>query len=142
VLQTGRGLREASAVSEERGLPSSRLIHEIADSLDHALPPGAPVMSNLGPTLAWYTRRPVIHLALTPADIDLCRQRLEFADVVLAFRESSRAWPGWNELMARPLEATTHSEWNIARVRSWGVREGFNVVWIELAPTRAPLARR
>ena len=97
-------------------------------------------MSNLGPTLAWYTRRPVLHLALTPADVDQCRERFEFDEVLVAFRQASRAWPGWDELMARPSEAPHRREWNVRRVRAWTVRDGFDVVWLELGPPRTPMA--
>src|SRR5207248_455116 len=105
------------------------------------LKPGEPVMSNLGPTLAWYTRRPVLHLALTPADIERCRERLPFSEVVVAFRDASRAWPGWDELMQRPSEAPNRKEWNVRRVRAWTVRDGFDVVWLELGPSGTPLAQ-
>jgi hypothetical protein len=98
-------------------------------------------MSNLGPSLAWYTERPVIHLALTPGDVDACRQRLEVHHLVLAFRDASRAWPGWDEMVARPADAPHHPEWNVLRVRRWTVKEGFSLIWLELGPPRLPLAR-
>jgi hypothetical protein len=58
----------------------------------------------------------------------------------VVFRQSGRAWPGWDELMASPAEAPTHLDWNVRRVRAWSVREGFNVVWLELGNPRTPLA--
>jgi hypothetical protein len=138
--QTVVGLRETARVAGDRGLPSRAAFEEIARSLDAELRPNEPVMSNLGPTLAWYTRRPVLHLALTPGDVERCRERLELDEVLVVFRHASRAWPGWDELMAQPLEAPHHREWNVRRVRAWNVREGFDVVWLELGPPRTPMA--
>ena len=43
--------------------------------------------------------------------------------------------------VARPAEATHRKEWNVRRVRAWTVRDGFDVVWLELGPARTPLAR-
>jgi len=60
----------------------------------------------------------------------------------VVFRGPQRAWPGWDELMARPSEAPHRKEWNVSRVRAWTVRDGFNVVWLELAPSRTPVAER
>ena len=139
--QSARGLAEASAASEERGVPSSAAMTEIAAELDRDLPHGEPVMSNLGPVLAWYSRRPVVHLALTPGDVDACRERLDVREIVLVFRDSAKAWPGWDELLAHPDDARHQVEWNIARVRRSTVSGGFTAVWLELGPLRAPMAR-
>ncbi|HUK63709.1 MAG TPA: hypothetical protein VLV15_10250, partial [Dongiaceae bacterium] len=140
VWQSDHGLVETMRVAADRGLPSRAAFEEIARSLDAELRPGEPVMSNLGPTLAWYTQRPVLHLALTPGDMEKCRERLEFNEVLLAFRQASRAWPGWDELMTRPSEAPHNRDWNVRRVRAWTVRDGYDVVWLELGPPRTPLA--
>jgi hypothetical protein len=136
VRQTARGMTEAATVAADRGIPPAAVLQEIARDLDRELPPSEPVMSNLGPSLAWYSRRPVIHLALTPSDVDACRERLEMHHVVLAFRDASRAWPGWDEVVARPADAPHHPEWNVLRVRRWTVTEGFSLVWLELGPPR------
>jgi hypothetical protein len=141
-LQSLHGLADTARVAADRGLPSRATFEEIARTLDAELKPGEPVMSNLGPTLAWYTRRPVLHLALTPADVEKCRERVDFDEVVLAFREASRAWPGWDELMLRPAEAPHRPEWNVRRVRAWSVHDGFDVVWLELGPRLTPMAAR
>jgi len=140
--QSGTGLAETARVAADRGLPSRTTLEELSRLLDAELRPDEPVMSNLGPTLAWYTRRPVLHLALTPADIEKCRERLPFDEVVLAFRESARAWPGWEDVVARPNEAQHDRDWNIRRVRAWTVRDGFDIVWLELGPPRTPMATR
>jgi len=97
-------------------------------------------MSNLGATLAWRARRPVIHLALTPADVEACRQRTPFRLLVVAFRDPGRAWPGWAEVVERPREAAAHREWGFLHSRSWETSDGFRIVWIELAPPSEQLA--
>ena len=140
VWLSARGTADAASVASERGMPSRAVFEELSRTLDATLRPGEPVMSNLGPTLAWYSRRPVLHLALTPSDMEKCRERLEFDEVVVVFRQASRAWPGWSELIASPSEAPTHREWNVRRVRAWTVRGGFNVVWLELGAPRTPMA--
>jgi hypothetical protein len=140
--QSGTGLAETARVAADRGLPSRATMQDLGHLLDSELQPGEAVMSNLGPTLAWYTRRPVLHLALTPADVEKCRERLPFDEIVLAFRESARAWPGWEDVMARPNEAAHDRTWNVRRVRAWAVRDGFVIVWFELGPARSPMAAR
>jgi hypothetical protein len=102
--------------------------------VNREVPHGEPVMSNLGPNLAWYARRDVIHLALTPEDVDACRRLRPFQNVILAFRDPARAWPGWDELMRHPVEATHRPEWNVARVRVYRSPDGFTVVWLEMGP--------
>ena len=140
VWQSGRGIQDAARVAADRGIPPRKTFEDLSRALDAGLHPGEPVMSNLGPTLAWYTRRPVLHLAFTPADMEKCRERLPFDEVVLAFRQSSRAWPGWDELMASPMEAPQHKDWNVQRVRAWSVHEGFTIVWLQLGPPLTPVA--
>ncbi len=136
------GIAEATAAADQRGVPSSQAMAELAAQLDRDVPRGEPVMSNLGPVLAWYSRRPVVHLALTPADIESCRERLDTRRVVLVFRESARAWAGWDELLAHLEDAPHHVEWNVSRVRRTDLTGGFSVVWLDLGPLRAPMARR
>ena len=142
VWQTGRGLREARMMSADRGTPTASTLSSMAAQLDAMLLRGEPVMSNLGPALAWYARRPVIHLALTPADVDACRRRTDFRLALLAFRDPGHAWPGWSELMREPARATTNREWNIRNVRVERTRDGFTLVWLDLGPVLAPMARR
>ena len=138
--QTGRGVREARVVSVERGTPTTATLEAIVEELDRELISGEPVMSNLGPALAWVARRPVIHLALTPADVDACRQRTDFRRVVLAFRDAGSAWPGWAELVRDPARAPSNREWNFRSARMEHTRDGFTLVWLELGPVSAPMA--
>jgi hypothetical protein len=142
VWQTGRGVREARMASADRGTPAASTLSSLASQLDARLLRGEPVMSNLGPVLAWYARRPVIHLALTPADVDACRRRTDFRLCLLAFRDAGHAWPGWSELMREPERATTNREWNIRSVRVEHTRDGFTLLWLDLGPVVVPMARR
>ena len=135
-MQTVRGNREARAAAGARALPAVSTLEALAEWLAHELPDDAPVMSNLGPTLAWYARRPVVHLALTPADIDACRRRFDVRHVLLVFQRSERAWAGWSEIVDRPEEATLERDWNVARARRWRSNDGFQIVWLELGPLR------
>ncbi|MGH7730747.1 MAG: hypothetical protein ACRENJ_05780, partial [Candidatus Eiseniibacteriota bacterium] len=141
-LQTVRGHREARAVAGARGLPAVSTLEALAERLARELPAGAPVMSNLGPTLAWYARRPVVHLALTPADVDACRYRLDVRHVLLAFQGPERAWGDWSDVVARPEDAARHPEWNVARAERWPSEDGFQVVWLELGPLQPRFASR
>ena len=139
-LQTSRGMAEARAASAERGVPSVLSTLQITVLLTREIPAGEPVMSNLGPMLAWYSGRPVVHLALSPDDVEACRRKLEIRHVALVFRDAEHAWPEWREIVARPLEATKHPEWNIRRVREWQTSDGFKFIWLELGPPKAQLA--
>ena len=141
-LQTVRGMNEVRAGAAERGVPSTQSMTELASRLDHELPAGEPVMSNLGPVLAWFARRPVVHLALSPEDVEACRRRLDLRHVVLVFREPARAWDGWAQVLERPGEAARNPEWNITRVRNFETHDGFIVVWLELGPLAPRLAAR
>jgi hypothetical protein len=141
-LQTARGLVEARATSAMRGMPGTPELRRIAETLDREAPGEEPVMSNLGPLLAWYGRRPVLHLATSPADLDACRRRLEFRHVLLVFRDESAAWPEWREVVAHPREAPHRPEWNVRQVRLWRTDDGFTLVWLELGPPPMRLAAR
>ena len=99
-------------------------------------------MSNLGPLLAWHARRPVIHLALSPTDLEACRRRLDFRHVILVYREPERAGPEWSEIVAHPREAEHHPDWNIRHTRVWKTEDGFDIVWLELGALKPPLARK
>lgn len=142
LLQTQRGLAEARATADARGLPDELSLVQIARLVAHEVPRGEPVMSNLGPTLAWYAHRPVIHLALAPQDLDDCREQVNFRHVVLVFRATASAWPEWRELLADPTRAPDNSEWNIRRVREFATGDQFRVVWLELGTPRPRLAGR
>jgi hypothetical protein len=112
----------------------------IVSLIDEELEEGEPIMSNLGPTLAWYTPRPVVHLALTPADVDDCRRRYPVQHVLLAFRSAERAWRGWDQIIARPAEAPDNPDWNIRAVRQYDSPDGFIIVWLELGALEPGLA--
>ncbi len=140
MIQTVRGSAEARATSAERGVPSVLTLRNLAYRLRQDLPADEVVMSNLGPMLAWYSGRPVVHLALTPADLGACRQRLEFRNVVLAFRDARHTWPAWQEVLARPEDSPAQPEWNVVRERHWQELDGFRIVWLELGPPASSLA--
>jgi len=140
VNQTLIGNQEAASTSRERGVPTDVTLREIATRLSQRAPAGEPVMSNLGPTLAWSAGRPVVHLAQTPGDVSACRRRLAFRHVLIAFREKESAWPEWQEVLDRPDEATRHPEWNVAHERHWQEPDGFRIVWLELGPLEPNLA--
>ena len=139
-LQTLHGNDEARATSQERGVPGTLSTLQIAVLVAREVPAGEPVMSNLGPMLAWYSGRPVLHLGLSPDDLEACRRRLEFRHVLLVFRDAERAWPEWREVVARPQEAAHRPEWNVRRVRSWRTSDGFKLVWLELDAPRPRFA--
>ena len=92
------------------------------------------------PTSSHHARRPVIHLAATPEDVDACRRRAEFRHVMLVFRDAAHAWRGWEPLVANPRGATAVPEWNVTRVRTWRTGDGFEFVWLELGPLVPSLA--
>jgi hypothetical protein len=142
VFQTGVGLREAEAAAGTRGLPDVLSLIQISRLVVRDVPRDQPVMSNLGPTLAWYAHRPVIHLALSPADLDACRERVEFQHVVMVFREAAAAWPEWRAVLADPAGAPHDPDNNVRRVRVFETADGFRVVWLELGPARPRLALR
>jgi hypothetical protein len=138
--QTQRGQAEARSVAAERGLPHTRTLVDLADRLRRELGSGEPIMSNLGPTLAYFAERPVLHLALAPEDVDPCRARLPFRHVLLAFRATDRAWPDWQPVMS-PGGETGHPGLNVLHARRWRSADGFNVVWLELGSPVPQLAR-
>jgi hypothetical protein len=140
-LQTERGLQEAATSTKERGTPDTPTIDEIVELMHAELRPDEPVMSNLGPILAWRSEHPVIHLAQTPDDVAACREFVEFRNVILVFREPDRAWAGWDAIMQRPGDVPSHPEWNVKFVRQFRSVEGFDIVWLELGPMRPGLAR-
>src|SRR5262249_46036022 len=125
-----RGLWEARAAASERGLPSTATLRALAREAESQTRAGEVVMSNLGPVLAWYARRPVLHPALSPADLSACRQRVEFDHVLLVFREVELAWPAWRELVGSADRAGFEPDWNIADVRREETTDGFRVTWV------------
>jgi hypothetical protein len=139
-MQTVAGLAEAHETSLQRGTPEVLVMLKLAVYMNRELAPDEPVMSNLGPELAWHARRPVIHLALRPEDMAACRSRTEFRHVILCFRDPSKAWSGWSELMAHPVEASKDPALNILRTRKFESSDGFIVVWLELGPPSPRLA--
>jgi len=139
-LQTVRGNAEARVASAQRGVPSVLSLLRVAVLMNREIPAGEVVMSNLGPALAWHAGRPVLHLALSPADLEGCRRRLEFRHVLLVFRDPASAWPEWREAVADPAEAPARPEWNVRRAREWRTSDGFSVIWLELNPPLARLA--
>jgi len=138
--QTTRGLAEARVISRERGTPGPLTMLQIAVLMNREVPAGEPVMSNLGPELAWHARRPVIHLALRPEDMAACRERTEFRHVLLVFRDPSRAWSGWSDLVANPVEASRDPDLRIERARQYRSNDGFTIAWLELKPPEPKLA--
>jgi len=139
-LSTVRADVEARAVAADRNLPGVATLLATGVLMSKEIPPGEAVMSNLGPLLAWHARRPVIHLALSPDDLEACRRRLDFRNVILVYREPERAGPEWSAVVARPREAERNADWNIRRTRTWQTEDGFTIVWLELGARRAPLA--
>ena len=137
---TARGLDEARATSHERGVPSTNSITAISIALSGELTPGEPLMSNLGPSLAWQTNHPVIHLALTPDDVEACRRRLDFRHVVLVVRDGQRAWAGWNEIVEREGFSRTLPRLGAVDERRYHTSDGFTVVWLVLGPLGPSLA--
>ncbi|NOT33686.1 MAG: hypothetical protein HOP12_05880, partial [Candidatus Eisenbacteria bacterium] len=139
VQQTRRGNLEAREVAATRALPGVATLNQLADRIVREVPAEEPVMSNLGSTLAWYADRPIVHLALTPNDVNACRDRLEFRHVLVVFPDSARSWPGWGEIVARPQLAAEHPGWSTREVRHWLTSEGLRAVWIELGPRATSL---
>jgi hypothetical protein len=138
--QTAAGNLEAREASATRGLPGTQTLLQITVLMNREIPAGEPVMSNLGPTLAWHAKRPVVHLALAPEDLEACRRRLDFRQVLLVFRDPSLAWGAWSEIVAHPLETRNRPELNVSRVRSYRTADGFIFVWLELGPLAPGLA--
>jgi hypothetical protein len=97
-------------------------------------------MSNLGPSLAWQTNHPVVHLALTPDDVEACRRRLDFRHIVLVFRGDGRAWAGWTEIMEREGLSRTLPQLGVTDERRYRTADGFDVVWLVLGPLGPTLA--
>jgi hypothetical protein len=132
--QCALGLDEARRTSEVRGVPTTLTLLQISRLVSLGVPAGEPVMSNLGPILAWESRRAVIHLAESPDLVAACRRRVDFSNVILAFRDARAAWPEWRELIEHPNDAMHHPGWNIRQLRVFQSADGFQVVWLELKP--------
>ena len=140
--QTWRGGVEAREASQQRGTPSTLTLLQIATFMNREIPAGEPVMSNLGPVLAWESRRPVIHLTASPDDLNACRRRMDFRRVLLVFRDAEHAWPEWQEVVAHPTESLHRVEWGVRHVRRFDSTDGFQVIWLDLAPLGPELAGR
>jgi hypothetical protein len=132
--QTALGLAEARAAADQRGVPSVATLRDLSTKIAAATREDEVVMSNLGPSLAWYARRRVLHLALTPADMGTCRARVPFMHVLLAFRDAAHTWPGWGEVLEHPEQSVTRAEWSVRAERHWDTGDGFQIVWLELGP--------
>ena len=129
---SSRALEEARQTSRVRGVPTTQAFTGISVALNQVLTPGETVMSNLGPALAWQTNHTVVHLALTPEDVPACRQLHDFRHVLLVFRDSERAWPGWQEIMEREGAASMLPELGVTAERRFRTDDGFTVVWLQL----------
>ena len=138
--QTWRGGLEAREASQERGTPGTLTLLRIATLMNREIPAGEPVMSNLGPALAWESRRPVIHLSVSPDDLNTCRRRMDFRRVLLVFRDAEHAWPGWQDVVAHPAESIHRVEWGVRHVRMYDTQDGFKLIWLDLAPLGPELA--
>jgi len=137
---TQRGLDEARVASQERGVPGWMTLARLSMLLGQRLAPGEVVMSNLGPSLAWQTRRPVIHLAYSPQDVSEVRARCEFRHIVLCFRTADRVWAAWREVWLREGAATATPGLGVIGEQRFETPEGFTVVWLELGPRTPTLA--
>ena len=136
---TSEGLDEARAGSRVRGVPSTHTLTAISIELSHRIRPGEPVMSNLGPALAWQTNHPVVHLALAPQDVESCRRYLDVRHVILVFRDARAAWGQWSEVFARAGAANALGM-NVASETRYVSPDGFMIVWLELKPLGPALA--
>ena len=134
------GNQEAHRTSLERGTPSTLTLLQIANLMSREIPAGEPVMSNLGPALAWEARRPVIHLAVSPDQLTACRKKRDFRQVILVFRSPEQAWPEWVDVVAHPTDALHRVEWNVRHVRVYKTADDFEVVWLDLGPLGPELA--
>ncbi|MBI1798803.1 MAG: hypothetical protein HYR73_03865 [Candidatus Eisenbacteria bacterium] len=132
VYQTLLVNAEARRTATERGVPSALTLLQIASLMSREIPVGEAVMSNLGPTLAWESRRPVIHLALSPDLITACRRKMDFRHVLLVFRDAAHAWPEWAQVVEHPVDALHHAEWNVVKVRRFESADGFSILWMDL----------
>ncbi len=137
---TLHGNAEARMTARERGVPSSTTITALSIALNARLEPGETVMSNLGPSLAWGTQHPVLHVCVSPTDVPACRRLLAFRHIVLVQRESQRTWPGWNEIVEREGYAATIPGLGVIKEDRMRTRDGFLVVWLELGPLEPQLA--
>ena len=140
--QTRLGLIEAAETSHERGMPGTLTLLRIASMMNREIPHDEPVMSNLGPSLAWEARRPVIHLAVSPDELTACRRHTDFHHVLLVFRDAAHAWPEWASVVAHPMDALRRVEWGVRHVRQYDSEDGFVVIWLELGPLGPELAGR
>ena len=131
--QTMASQAESRVVARDRAVPASTSLTALSIQLNEVLAPGEPIMSNLGPALAWQTNHPVIHLAFTPADVQACRRRLDFRHIVLVFRSSERAWDHWQEIVEREGAAKLEPELAVVSERRYRTVDGFSVVWLEMA---------
>lgn len=139
--QTAMGVRQARVTSAVRPTPAVMSMFTANKALVDGLAPNEPVMSNLGAMLAWYTNRPVVRLALTPADVPACRQRVPFRHVLLAFPDAERVWPAWLDVVARPDAASGVPGLHALREARWTTPDGWTWLWLELPPLEPGVAQ-
>ena len=119
---------ESRATAQERGVPSTSTLTALSVTLSAVLTPGETVMSNLGPALAWQTNHPVIALAYSPEDVAACRRLHDFRHILMAFRSADRAWPEWQEIVARPGAAELQPALVVTQEHRFTTSDGFLVV--------------
>ncbi len=135
------GFQVARQASQRSPFPSPSELDGLARSLAAECTANEVVMSNLGPLLAWKAHRPVLDLALSPADLEACRHRVEFRRIVLVYRDPGDAWPQWREVVLRGGRASLEPEWNIAQWKNGYTAGGFRVVWLVLGDLPPRFAR-
>ncbi len=138
--ETRVGNIEARETSQQRGMPNTLTLLRIASMMSREIAHDEPVMSNLGPSLAWEARRPVIHLANSPDDLTACRRKMDFRNVLLVFRDAQHAWPAWQSVIEHPQDAPHRVEWAVHRVRRYDSADGFILIWLELSPLGPEMA--
>jgi hypothetical protein len=135
-----RGTTEAYATSFTRAVPSTSTLTEISIMLSHQLASGEPLMSNLGPALAWQTNHPVVHLAFSPEDVAPIRRRLDFRHIVIVRRGDGHVGPGWDEIVEHQGAAAVVPGLHVIRERHFRSEDDFVVVWLELGPQTPAVA--
>lgn len=132
-LQTLLVQQDSRTIARERGVPSTNTLTALSVQLNEVLAPGETIMSNLGPSLAWQTNHPVLHLAYTPADVAACRRRHDFRHILLAFRSHERAWDHWQEIVEREGAAKLDPDLAVDRELRFRTEDGFTIVWLQLS---------
>lgn len=137
---TLRGLEAARASTDHSRWPRGFQLTRLSMLLSGRIDPAEPVMSNLGPALAWRSRRPVVHLTESPAQVAAARARCEFRHVVVCFASRETAWPAWREIWLREGAAAATPGLGVISERRYDTSDGFTLVWLELGPRGPALA--